>query len=483
MKKTLLFCVPALLLATSCVDSLDDYNIDPKQAAVGTIPATSLVSNAQRRLGRNAASASVNSNPFRFYVQYWAATTYAQESRYDLTTRNISTNNWDVLYTDALRDLREARGIIAADPILDPKVKANQLACIEVLEVYGWATLVDTFGDVPYSEALDITKTQPKYDDDAAIYADLITRLNAAINAMQPASAGLGTADLMNGGSMPLWVKFANSLKLRLAMTIADVDATKAKTLAEDAVKGGLLASNADVIDITFSTTPNSNPLWEDLVNSGRTDFVGARPFINRLNKLKDPRITSYFKPVAAGQDSAGFYKGAIYGASNAYDPFSAPGTKLEAAALPSVIFSYAEVQFLLADAADRGWNVGGSVESFYNAGVTASITEWGGTAAQATTYLAQPEVKFATAIGADNREKIGNQEWIALYNQPIDAYREWRRLDSPKLTKGVGALSDIPVRLTYPSTEQNLNTASYNAAAAAIGGDKVTTRIFWDKK
>lgn len=476
MKKSIYLFLPALLLTASCVDSLDDYNVNPKAAPIGSIPATSLVSNAERNLTRTVISANTNSGPFRYYVQYWAATDYPKESQYDINTRAINANYWNPLYRDVLADLKEAKGIITNNALLAAGVKDNQLACIEVLEVYTWSTLVNNFGDIPYSQALDISNVQPKYDDDKAIYADLITRLDGAISKMTTTSTGLGTSDLLNGGSMAQWIKFANSLKLRMALTIADDDATKAAKMAGETA-GKVLASNADNIDLAFTTNPNSNPLWEDLVQSGRADFVGASTFIDALNERKDPRRDDYFKAVG------GEFVGGVYGEGNAYDDFSAPGTKLESPTLPGVLLSYAQVELDLAEAVERGFAVGGGTAAeHYNKGVTASILEWGGTAGEATAYLAQPTVAYATA-GATYQEKIGIQKWIALYNQPTDSYREWRRLDYPKLQKPSTADSDIPLRFPYPVVEQNLNKANYDAAAAAIGGDKVTTRVFWDKK
>jgi hypothetical protein len=135
----------------------------------------------------------------------------------------------------------------------------------------------------------------------------------------------------------------------------------------------------------------------------------------------------------------------------------------------------------MLAEAAARGYAVGGTPESHYNAGVTASILEWGGTAAEATAYLAQPTVAYTTAPGT-YKEKIGYQYWVALYNQPVEAWTQWRRLDYPKLTAPAAAMSGIPVRLTYPVVEQNINGANYAEAATAVGGDKVETKLFWDK-
>jgi len=280
---------------------------------------------------------------------------------------------------------------------------------------------------------------------------------------------------LIYGGNVKRWMMFANSLKLRMALTIADADAAKAQTMATQAAPL-VFTSNADNADVTFlASTPNSNPLWEDLVQSGRQDFRAADTFINALNTLNDPRRNEFFKPLADGT-----FKGAVYGTLNSSAGFSAPGTLLEDPEFPGVLLSYSEVEFLLAEAVERGFAVGGTAMAHYNSAITASILEWGGTTAEATAYLAQPSVNYATATG-EWRRKIGVQKWIALYNQPVEGWKEWRRLDAPNLVKPSDAKSEIPLRLTYPITEQNLNKAGYTAASKAIGGDVVTSKIFWD--
>lgn len=488
MKKILLIGLPALLLsATSCVDSLSDYNVDPKSAV--RVPAVTLVSTAERALARQVTTSSVNNNPFRLYVQYWAETTYFDESIYDIKTRQIDRNSWNQFYlgggttdptidgTGVLRNLLEAKNLITADASLDPKVKANQLACIEVLAVYTWSVLVNEFGNVPYTEALDITKPLPKYDDAKTIYSDLFTRLDVAITALDISAGGLGGADLIYQGDMSGWKKFANSLKLRMALTIADDDQDKAKAYAAQAAPN-VFASNADNATLDFvASTPNTHPVWEDLVQSGRKDFIGTSFFVDRLKALSDPRLPIYFKPVSGTTK----FIGGSYGEGNVAANFSNAGTALEDPQQPGVLESYSEVEFLLAEAAARKLVAPGTEATHYASAVMASIEEWGGSDADAATYLAQPTVDYATATGGF-KEKIGVQKWIALYNQPTQAWTEWRRLDYPVLTKPEGALSDIPLRLTYPTPEGNVNGANYTAASTAIGGDEVTTRIFWDK-
>ncbi|MVN78209.1 SusD/RagB family nutrient-binding outer membrane lipoprotein [Hymenobacter sp. HMF4947] len=489
MKKSLFLCLPALLIATSCVDSLKDYNVDPKRAAEGAVPGVTLVSSAELGLTRLVESTNVNLNPFRLFLQYWTETLYNDESNYNLKTRSIDRYFWERLYigrgsTDptvapgVLRNLSEAKSLITADQFLDPKIKANQIACVEVLSIYAWTVLVDTYGNVPYNQSLDYNNPQPQYDDAATIYTNLFARINAAIAQMDASATGLGKADLVYGGDMSSWIKFANTLKLRMAITTADADAARAKTQSE-AAASKVFTSNSDNATLAFQADlPNTNPLWEDLVNSGRHDFVGTSFFVDNLNTLKDPRLGIYFKPVAG---TTATYKGGVNGALNTASLFSNPGTALEDPTLPGVLASYSEVEFLLSEAAARGFAVGGTAASHYTNAISASIEQWGGSTTDAAAYLTQPTVAYATAAG-DYKQKIGTQAWIALYNQPIQAWAEWRRLDYPKLTAPADALSPIPVRLTYPSVEQNLNNTNYTAAAAAIGGDKVDTKIFWDK-
>ena len=157
------------------------------------------------------------------------------------------------------------------------------------------------------------------------------------------------------------------------------------------------------------------------------------------------------------------------------------PDTAITAPDFPGLLLDYSEVEFLLAEAIERGFNVAGTASTHYDNAITASILYWGGTAADAATYLAQPSINYVTAPG-NYKQNIGIQKWIALYNRGFDAWIEWRRLDYPQLQPAFGAVSDIPVRFTYPVNEQNYNTENYNAAASDIGGDDVTTRLWWDK-
>jgi hypothetical protein len=324
---------------------------------------------------------------------------------------------------------------------------------------------------------MNIDSVYPKYDDAKTVYYDLLSRLDADIAALDPAVEGFGSSDVVYGGDIEMWQKFANSFKLKMALTIADDDNGKAKTAAEQAVQAGVFESNADNAKFVFKASPpNTNPLWEDLVQSGRKDFVAASTIVLEMKDLDDPRLPLFFT-----EDAAGDYSGGEPGRSSNYSTFSKPDEAIINPEYPHSLLDYSEVEFLLAEAAARGFAVGGTAATHYTAAITASIEDWGGTPTDAITYLANPAVNYATAAG-DYRQKIGMQKWIALYNRGWDGWLEWKRLDYPELLPAYRANSDIPVRFTYPVNEQNYNTRNWTDAASAIGGDKVETKLWYDK-
>ena len=472
MKKAIYTVLAVILMITSCTKDLTKLNVDPKNPS--SAPSYALFTNAQRQLSNSLTSSNVNNNIFRLIVQHWQETQYPEESQYDIGAREINDNMWNALYRDVLRDLVEAKTLIPND-VKDPAVQKNQAAIDEILQVYSFYYLVTTFGDIPYTEALDINKPFPKYDDAATVYADLLTRLDAAIADLDPAAAGFGSADIIYNGSVPEWVKFANSFKLKMGMTIADVDPAKARTVVESAVAAGVFTRNADNALLVYQgAPPNTNPIWVDLVQSGRDDFVIASTLAQTMLSLQDPRIDNYMTT-----DQKGGYSGAPPGEPSAYAQFSHVTDAIKAPAFPTLLLDYAEVELFLAEAAARGFNVGGTAATHYNAGVTASILYWGGTGAEAAAYLAQPTVSYASS--ANFRERIGVQKWLALYNRGWDAWTEWRRLDYPQIEAPAEALSATPLRFPYPVNEQNVNRQNYEAASAAIGEDVVETKLWFD--
>ncbi|MCC6286667.1 MAG: SusD/RagB family nutrient-binding outer membrane lipoprotein [Chitinophagaceae bacterium] len=475
MKKLLisLSILPVLFIA-SCTKDITSYNKETKRAS--SAPAGTLFANATRNLSDNLASASVNLNPFRFIVKHWAMTTYQDEAQFDFSTRNISQSWWGSMYRDVLTDYKEAAKNINADAFMDAGEKANKLAIIDIMQAYVFADLVTSFGDIPYTQALDPANVYPVYDDAKTVYSDLLSRLSADITALDDASAGFASSeDRLYRGDVAAWKKFANTLKFKLGMILADSDNATAKSNVEAADAEAFESSDDDAIFGYLGSTPNTNPLYVDIVLGGRGDYVAAKDLMDTLIYLNDPR-----KPLYFSKNNSGNYVGGVVGQGNTYASTSRPADAISQAEASVVFLDYAELEFYRAEAKERGFAVTGTAEEHYNNGIKASILAWGGLAADADGYIAQPKVAYATATG-NWKTKIGFQKWIALYNRPMDGWLEIRRMDVPKLSLPVGARSGFPVRYQYPNNEQQLNPANYTSAAAKIGGDEVETKLFWD--
>lgn len=480
MKKIILTALSILALV-SCQsnDAYEELNRDPKNPT--KVDAAFLYNNATKSLVDQMTSTNVNTNIFRMLGQHWTETTYVDEANYDFNTRNITNAHWSEMYRDVILDLSTAKTnteATAISPSFTQATKDSRLAQIEILSVYAWANLVETFGDVPYSQSLNPgTYVLPVYDDAATIYSDLLTRLNAAIPNLT--NSGFGASDPIYAGNPASWKKFGNSLKLRMGIRIVDVPAMSAtaQSAITTAVSGGVFTSNADNAALKYeSAAPNTNPVWVDLVQSGRSDFVIANTLVDFMNNLSDPRRSVYFDQNLG----TGVYKGGTYGAVSSFSTNTNVSSIVTDPTNPASLLDYAEVNFYLADAAER--SISGtpvSAADFYNKGITASFEQWGATGVAA--YLLNPNVAYATAPGTW-KVKIGNQLWLAMYNRGFEAWTAWRTYDMPGFNLPAVSGLPVPTRYTYPISEQNLNKTNYTAASAAIGGDEQTTKLFWDK-
>ena len=480
MKKVILTALSILALA-SCQsnDAYEDLNRDPKNPT--KVDASFLYNNATKSLVDQMTSTNVNTNIFRMLGQHWTETTYVDEANYDFNTRNITNAHWSEMYRDVILDLSTAKSnteATAISPTFTQATKESRLAQIEILSVYAWANLVETFGDIPYSQSLNPgTYVLPVYDDAASIYSDLLTRLNAAIPDLT--NSGFGVSDPIYAGNPASWKKFGNSLKLRMGIRIIDVTAmsTEAQSAITTAISGGVFTSNADNAVMKYeSASPNTNPVWVDLVQTGRSDFVIANTLVDFMNDLDDPRRSVYFDQNLG----MGVYKGGTYGSVSSFITNTHVSSTVIDPTNPGSLLDYAEVNFYLADAAERSISgTPASASGFYNKGITASFEQWGATGI--TAYLLNPKVAYATAPGTW-QVKIGNQLWLAMYNRGFEAWTAWRTYDMPGFNLPAVSGLPVPTRYTYPISEQNLNKTNYTAAAAAIGGDEQTTKLFWDK-
>jgi len=472
MKKLIILFFVILFSFEAC----DLAKLNKNTKAPVNVPGNPLFSQAQVNLSNYLAYGGTY-GLLESMAQHWTSTSYPTITDYKLSTFGLPNNTWGVLYSSVLNNLKAAQQKVQNNNALSNLRKKNELACIQVMNILAYSTLVNTFGNIPYSQALNPDNTHPVFDDAKTIYLDLLSKLNNAITNFDSSAPGFGTADILYQGNITKWIKFANSLKMRLAITISDVDKSDAQKAIEQASPQAF-TSNADNAIVHYqSTPPNTNPVWTNLVESGRHDNVPAKPLVSRMNSLNDPRRAVFFTK------HNGAYSGGPYGISIAYSNYSHFSNKIKAKNRPQRILCYDEVEFIRAEAAARGYNINGSAALHYDNGIRADMKYWGISDTTINAYLAQPNVAYSSASG-DYRQKIGLQKWIALFTQGMQAWTEVRRLNSPALTASThGIINTYIKRFIYPAYEQNLNEANYNKAAKAIGGDEYTTRIFWDAK
>ncbi len=478
MKKYIAVLTLALSM-TACVS--DDINTDPNFAYT-TVPGT-VVAYAQKELSDYINTPNVNENNFRLIMQYWQEVTYVSESNYNFTNRNVSNQIYSNNFVNVLTNLNQAKKLIEAyvpsttEVATWPVVKKNQLLIIDMMQVYTYQMLVDTFGNIPYTQSDDINKYPlPVYDDAATIYEDLIARINADIAGLDITGKSFGKYDSYYLGDVAKWKLFGNSLKLKLGIAIADSNPTLAQQTAQDAIAAGVITTKANSCVLKYLVpSPNYSPIYENVKAGGRNDYFAGKTIIDKMQDVAtDPRIAQYFKTIADGT-----YKGQVIGKGGLFANFSAPGTFAYTADTPGILLNNTEVAFYIAEA-DARWNAGSAAAS-YSAAINASFEQWGLLPANAATYIA------AHPYDAGNWKKsLGEEAWVSMYNQPLTSYNFYRRLDFPVLTAAVAAVSDadnkVPVRMMYPVLEQQVNTTNWQAASTAIGGDKFTTKIFWDK-
>ena len=467
MKKYILLLFTLVLASCASDEKYEGLNKDPNNPA--EVTDNQLFVSATNSLTDFIESTNVNVNNFRLYAQYWTQTQYTDESNYEMQNREIPDYMFSEFYRDVLGDLNNAKSLTS---------DAVKIAQIELLSVYAWQMLVDAFGDVPYSEALvvegDNANLAPIYDDDEAIYTDLISRAKAAVSSLS--GTGYTSDDLIFSGNTDKWEKFGNSLLVKLGSRLFDQNETVAKELIEGYYATGITSNNDNVYIQFEGSPPNTNPLWEDLVQSGRQDFIPADTFVDVINALNDPRADKFFD---ASSKISGTYKGGPYGTSTPFNDNSHISQTLYSPDFRGVLMDYAEMSFILAEAANRGFSVGGTTAEHYENGIKASMNDWGVDDADVTTYLTHTDVAFATATGTD-KEKIAKQFWIAMYNRGFEGWTVYRLLDAPEL-KNSGTLDlPVPKRYTYPQSEQTIN--GENVKAANGGKDKQQTPIFWDK-
>ncbi|MFD2248550.1 SusD/RagB family nutrient-binding outer membrane lipoprotein [Pontibacter ruber] len=490
----------ALLSFMSCTKDFEEMNVNPNQPAVAT--SAQLLANAQYNFATNIGDAWNNARMGMYYAQYWSSTYYTDESRY-LIREGTNQTMWNTFYADVLKELSEAQKVEEEAKVLGFE---NRIAIAEIFKAMTYHYLSDIYGGpIPYAEALDANNAVPKYNTGPEVYAGLLATLEEQIAVLKDPknmeNPSFAAGDVVYKGNTAKWIKFANSLRLRIALRMIDVNqeaAVAAIRKSLDPANGGIIESNADNAMFKWlSGAPNNNPLNE--AYKTRIDFSVAKPFVDYLKKYDDPRLKVYANPLST---DANAYVGETYGLETGSDnnsngstkKVSLPSNYVIGAEAPTVFLDYAEVEFMLAEIAARGLNVGlaGTAAEHYAKGIKASFDFAGLSNEQYVAYLAK--VPYVATDLETAKDLIGSQKWIAMYGQGIQGWLERLRLDfeDPYTGAAIFALpadgsldpnvTTVPFRMSYPVTEASLNAENYNAAVQALGGaNSKGAKAWWD--
>ena len=431
----------------SCTKNFEDINIDPNKPSVAPIENVfaNVIQDISERFGTTEMETAAS------YVGHITKGTYTEVTTYQ---GSPSSSIWNGSYRSTLSN---ANFVIKQAEI---EGNINMQAATLVLRAYAMQMVTDIYGQVPYSEAGQGADgiINPSYDNEEDIYNDILQQLDLANDLLvDDAMNGiLGRGDLIYSGNILKWKKFCNSLHLRVAIRMSNVNESKAKSeiakILGDAGKYPIFESNDDNAFLPYPGDEWIEP-WTKRHSSIGDDWM-AKPLIDALLNFDDPRIEFYAEPL-----SDGTYSGLIVG-EDADESYSRINDIFVNNPTGNVYYlKYAEVELIKAEAAQRGFT-GGSAKDSYEAAITASCEEYGIDGAEINTYLQGSKVAFN-----NNLEQIYIQKWIALFRQSWEAWAEMRRTDIPALGPAANSVhighNRPPFRFSYPDSEVKLNGAN----------------------
>ena len=518
-----IFIICTSTLLASCTKKYDEINSDRNTiATVGASELPFLFAKAEQASVPSIWTYQVAQNLFADqYAQYFACT-----ATYFPSDRNVIRMDWvgaafNPIYTDMVPQLQSI--FTSADP------GSPEYALANIIWVLGFHKVTDYWGPIPYSQA-GVPGNSVPYDAQDAIYDDFFKRLDAAVTTLKSNTSAIpyGSFDIIYAGDVNKWIKFANTLRLRLALRISKVDPARAKTEAEAAYAAGVLtASPGDDALIKKSLTGSDNNGLS--IMSDWNEFRMSASMESVLNGYKDPRLSEYWLPDGATKANPagnGKYDGLRNGLTSTQltesvnaatanakvgKRWSSPdfGGNANYLETPQNIMCSAEAYFLRAEGALLGWNMGGTAKDLYEAGIKNSMNQWGITDAAAITtytnssntpiapndYLNSPPVtdapiKFSSDVTMEKKQ-IAVQKWLALFPDGYEAWADYRRSrafilypvansDNPDITN---TTTQYIRRIPFLLSETQNNKTAVDAAIPLLGGpDKVTTPLWWDK-
>ena len=518
------------LFSVSCTKNYTAVNTD-KNSIASVSPATLpfLFSHAEEVGTVNQGNYQVAQNLFADqYAQYFACeATYFGSDRLVINQAWVGAN-FNPYYTDVVPQLQTI--------FANTDSMSAEHAMAEVMWVLTLMKATDYWGPIPYFKAGTVAPSIP-YDPQDKIYADFFSRLDQAIAVLTPlkGSNAYGSYDLIYQGDVTKWVKFANSLRLRLALRVSKVDPTTAKAEAEASVAAGVMTTSPadDAFVERSSVGGDINGLS---TMSDWNEFRMSATMASVLKGYQDPRIGQYFLPTANSKDptpgvfanyaglrngltvaqqtvpqnlaAANSHQGQRWSSTNV----TVGGTIVGIASYtntPQNVLETAECYFNRAEGALLGWNMGGTAQTLYEAGITNSMAQWGITGAPVTAYIASTAtpvapgdylnspavsnvpIAWVPANPTMELKQIMTQKWLGLYPDGMEAWADYRR--SHVLPLYPVANSDNPLivntsttwlrRIPFLLSETQSNGAAVTAAAALLGGpDNELTPLWWDK-
>lgn len=501
--KNIILGILSVLLFASCTKNFREINTDRNNptAVTSDLLLSGIISSTLNNQVGEAWSIG------NLVVQYNAKIQFVNEDRYGWAELNSIWNNVYSNYRN-LQNIFTQVGSNTASPYYGVSL---------ILKSWMFSLVADAYGDAPYSQA-GKGKTdaayQPVYDKQEDIYTGILADLKKANEVLATAS-GPFSGDLIYGGgpsAIIKWRRLANSLRLRYLLRLSKQKSVSSEMQAilNDPINNPIFTGNSDNAELKYlAAAPNQWPLYGSRVGSF-DEIRLSKTFSDRLTALNDPRIRVFGRPtqnsVTAGtpviqgipnglSDVAALaFNGGPQNVSRVGYTFAClvcndPG---QAAPIPDaprgILMTYAELQFILAEARQRNFITTGSASTYYNQGIAANFSYWQSVVpaaynlqiAMPTVYLTQPAVEL-TGTNTEILGKIALQKWIALYFNGLEAWFDWKRTGLPEIIPGPGNLNNnlVPVRFIYPISEQALNAANRAAAVQRQGADNINTRTW----
>jgi hypothetical protein len=495
-----------LFILNSCTKNFEEINTDPDNPSLDKAAPDMLLTNAIEVLSDRVQEIFLGEEMGNCWVQHQAKVQYTDEDRYIYRTSVVNAS-WTSFYASSGMDVQTLYNVAVE------RQNDNYKGIALVLRAYIASLVTDLWGPVPYSQAWGgSSNLYPAYDTQESIYRDIIAKLDTANTIMSPDGAAI-SGDILYNNDITMWKKFANSLRLRLLLRMSGRDANFVTTEMTKMISAPatypIFESNADNAALAYlGSAPNNHPWNEN--RKTRDDHRVSKTLIDLMwtnSPNVDWRITLYaeldgnetYEGMPNGltsADAANYNGGGIKYTSKVGMYFTDYPANDQFAMPPGMLMSYSELQYILAEAAYKGY-IGGSAEDYYYAGIYGSYAQFGD-------YLVnRVEELFAAGIPTNDSlatnfiendvfgwdeskamELIGTQKWVAMYDQGLQAFIEWRRIGYPVLTPAEAGMNDgkVPIRYPYPSDEYAVAPSNVDAAVQLLGGpDNLNTPVWWD--